>query len=112
MDSVCDCTPPDGHCDPVPLEPGGKAAVWKAGSGNTWRRLEEAAAARLELWPCLTCQGHVPAYLVPVLPGPIANSPQPDANPLSSQAPAASPQGESVACCEVRSEVTDHHRKQ
>lgn len=64
--------------------------------GNTWRRLEEAAstsllkccclleevaAARLELWPCLTCQGHVPAYLVPVLPGPTANSPQPDANP-------------------------------
>lgn len=34
MELVCDCTPPDSHRDPVPLEPGGKAAVWKAGSGE------------------------------------------------------------------------------
>lgn len=36
-DLFCDCTPPDCQHDLVPPEPGGKAAVQKAGFGGTSR---------------------------------------------------------------------------
>lgn len=49
--------------------------------------------------------------LLSLVPQPALPNQTPTA-PSSSQAPAASPQGESVARCGVCSEVTEHHRKQ